>query len=392
MITNFLTNKFIGDKPDFENNKTRERVGYLSGLVGIIVNLGLFLIKLTIGLLVSSIAVMADAFNNLSDAASSIITVVGFRLSNLPPDKEHPYGHGRIEYLSALLVAFMVILVGFQFIKSSISRILNPKPVSFQLIPFIILIISIVFKLWLSHFNKNLGKKIDSNALKATATDAMGDVFTTSVVVISLLTPLFTSLPIDGYIGVLVALMIIYAGYSLVRETINPLIGEAPSQELIESIESKVLSYKYISGVHDLVVHNYGPGRIMASIHAEFPSNINVMDIHEVIDRAEREISEDLKLNLVIHMDPVSMATEEIIETREEVLRIIEDYDLIKSIHDFRIVGKGRNKNLIFDIVVDGNKLKDGEDEKNLIKSLSSKINENSPDYKCIITVDKEYL
>lgn len=390
-MTNFLISKVVGENPNFEDNKIREKIGYLGGIVGIIVNILLFLVKLSIGILVSSIAVMADAFNNLSDAASSLITILGFKLANRPPDREHPYGHGRIEYISALIVAFMVMLVGVQFIKSSIERILDPKSVVFQLVPFLILLLSIAFKIYLSIFSKKLGDLIDSTSLKATAADALGDVFTTIVVLISLVSANFTSLPIDGYIGLLVAILIIFAGLSLIKETVSPLIGEAPDQELINNIKESVLAYKYITGVHDLVVHNYGPGRTMASIHAEFPSNIDVMEIHEVIDRAERELSDKLDLDLVIHMDPISMDTEEIIESRKEVESIIEDIPEIQSIHDFRIVGKDKNKNLIFDIVIDGNNIPLSED-KRIRDELIGKINEIRPDYNCIITVDREYI
>lgn len=390
-MIDFLINKTLGQERDFENNKVREKVGYLGGIVGVIINLVLFILKLIIGLTLSSIAVMADAFNNLSDAASSIITIVGFKLANRPPDKEHPYGHGRIEYISALIVAFMVMLVGVQFIKSSISRIIDPKALVFNKPSFYILLVSIALKLWLSFFSRKLGNLINSNSLKATATDALGDVLTSSVVLLSLLISRFTGLTIDGYIGLVVAVLIIYAGISLIKETISPLIGEAPNKELIDAIKTKVLSYKYISGVHDLVVHNYGPGRTMASIHAEFPSDINVMDIHEVIDQAEREISKDLDLDLVIHMDPISMDTKEIIEARDEVEKIIQSIAEIKSIHDFRIVGKKDKKNLIFDIVIDGNDL-DLDEEEEIKNSLIDKIRLTRPDYNCIITVDRDYI
>jgi cation diffusion facilitator family transporter len=391
MLIDHLLKLATKGNTDFSDNKVRGKVGYLAGIVGIVVNMFLFILKLTIGIVVSSIAVMADAFNNLSDAASSIITIVGFKLSNLPPDKEHPYGHGRIEYLSALIVAFMVMIVGFQFIKTSIDRIINPKPVVFEWAPFVLLLVSISFKIWLSFFNKKLGDKISSSALKATATDALGDVFTTSVVVISLFASRLTSIPIDGYIGALVAVAIIYAGFSLVKETISPLIGEAPDEGLKKSIKDGVLSYEHITGVHDLIIHNYGPGRSMASIHAEFPADINVMDIHEVIDRAERELSEKFELHLVIHMDPVSVETEEIIEAKNEVNKIIKDKPSIKSIHDFRIVGKGEKKNLIFDIVVDSSKLDKNTTEEDLKHDICDTIKKDNPQYNCIITIDNDY-
>lgn len=219
----------------------------------------------------------------------------------------------------------------------------------------------------------------------------LGDVFTTSVVAVSLLASLYTDVPIDGYIGILIAIFILYAGFSLIKETISPLIGEAPDEELINSLKNGVLSYEYITGVHDLIVHNYGPGRSMASIHAEFPANINVITIHEVIDRAERELSQKLELHLVIHMDPISVDTKEIIKTRNEVEEIIIDYPFIESMHDFRIVGEGNKKNLIFDIVVDANKLSKDIEEENIKLDISNAIKKTNPMYNCIITIDKEY-
>ena len=334
---------------------------------------------------------MADAFNNLSDAASSIITIVGIKLSNMPPDKEHPFGHGRLEYISALIVAFMVMLVGFQFVKSSFQRIINPEPIIFEWIPFILLLISIIFKIWLSRFNKSIGDKIDSSALKASSLDALGDVFTTSVVVVSFFISRFTTFPLDGYIGIIVALFILYSGFSLVRETMNPLIGSAPDENLVSSINEGVLSYKYVTGVHDLIIHNYGPGRCMASIHAEIPSDINIMKIHDIIDTAERELSEKLNIYLVIHMDPISVENEEIKSAKEEIEKIIKYNPLIKSMHDFRIVGEGEKKNLIFDIVVSSSKLTKIMTEVQLKEQIISSTKETHPQYNCVITIDKDF-
>lgn len=391
MLANYILKLSIKDNGNLEDTKSRLKAGYLAGLVGLIINLLLFLVKLAIGLIVSSVAVLADAFNNLSDAASSVITIVGFKLSNRPADKEHPYGHGRLEYISALVIAFMVMAVGFQFIITSFNRIKNPQPVTFEWLPFILLLISILFKIWLSLFNKKLGKKISSTALVAAATDALGDVFTTSVVTISLFASSFTDIPIDGYIGGLVAIAIIYAGFSLVKETISPLIGEAPDEELKKSINNGVLSYDYITGVHDLIIHNYGPGRVMASIHAEFPANIDVIEIHEIIDKAERELSESLDLHLVIHMDPISVETKEITDARKEVENIIKNIPSINSMHDFRVVGKGDKKTLIFDIVVDAYKLESSSTEEKLKTDICNAIKVNNPQYNCMITVDKEF-
>ncbi|MBN7573208.1 cation transporter [Clostridium sp. 2-1] len=390
MLFELIVNKFIKDNSNVKDDKVRNSYGMLGGIIGIIVNIILFIIKLSVGLIVSSIAIMADAFNNLSDAASSLITILGFKLSNKPADREHPFGHGRIEYLSALIVAFMVMVVGLQFIKSSFERIVNPSPVIFELVSFILLIVSIFFKIWLSRFNKFVGEKINSSALKASSADALGDVFTTTCVAISFLASKFTSFPIDGYIGMFVALFIVYAGFNLVKDTINPLLGEAPDPELVESIERMVLSYDNILGSHDLIVHNYGPGKCMASIHAEIPGNINVVDIHEVIDKAEREISKALKIYLVIHIDPICIIEGEVKEAYDEILSIIEKYDYIESIHDFRVVGEGDIKNLIFDVVIEPSKKLSITDTE-LINIISEGVKKYHPSYNCVITIDKHY-
>ncbi|WP_017212137.1 cation diffusion facilitator family transporter [Clostridium beijerinckii] len=390
MFFELIVNKFVKDNSNVKDDTVRNSYGVLGGIIGIVVNIILFIIKLSVGVIVSSIAIMADAFNNLSDAASSLITILGFKLSNKPADREHPFGHGRIEYLSALIVAFMVMLVGLQFIKSSFERIVNPSPVAFELVSFILLIVSIFFKIWLSKFNKFIGEKINSSALKAASTDALGDVFTTTCVAISFLASKFTSFPIDGYIGMFVALFIVYAGFNLVKDTINPLLGEAPDPELVDSIERMVLSYDNILGSHDLIVHNYGPGKCMASIHAEIPGNINVVDIHEVIDKAEREISKALRIYLVIHIDPICIIEGEVKEAYNEILSIIEKYDYIESIHDFRVVGEGDIKNLIFDVVIEPSKKLSITDTE-LINIISEGVKKYHPSYNCVITIDKHY-
>lgn len=390
MFFSFIINRFIKDSSNFKDDKVRNSYGIVGGVVGILVNIILFIIKLSIGIIASSIAVMADAFNNLSDAASSLITILGFKLSNKPADREHPFGHGRIEYLSALIVAFMVMLVGLQFIKSSFERMVNPTPVVFELIPFILLFISIFFKVWLSKFNKFIGEKINSAALKAASTDALGDVFTSTCVVISLLASKFTAFPIDAYIGMVVALFILYSGFNLVRDTINPLLGEAPDPELVASINKMVLSYDNILGTHDLIVHNYGPGKCMASIHAEIPGDISVVTIHEIVDKAEREISKALKIYLVIHIDPICTIEGESKEAYEKILSIIKQYDYLESIHDFRVVGEGEHKNLIFDIVIDSSKESHISDEE-LIKIISNEVKKYHPFYNCVITIDKHF-
>ena len=391
MFSKFLVNTFIKDNSNVKDDKVRNSYGILGGVVGIIINVILFGIKLFVGILTSSIAIMADAFNNLSDAASSLVTILGFKLSSMPADREHPFGHGRIEYLSALIVAFMVMLVGLQFIKSSFERIINPTQVTFELIPFILLFVSIFLKLWLSRFNKFMGERINSSALKASSTDALGDVFTSSCVAISFLASKFTAIPLDGYIGIVVAAFIVYSGFTLVKDTINPLLGEAPDPELVKAIQEMVVSYDHILGFHDLIIHNYGPGKCMASIHAEIPSDISVVTIHEIIDKAEREISAKLKIYLVIHIDPVCIIEGEIKDAYDEIINIINDYEYIDSIHDFRVVGEGDIKNLIFDVVVNTSE-KHPTEKGDIIEIISSRLKKSHPQYNCIITIDKHFV
>ena len=391
MVAEFLIKKFIINYQNIEEEKTRNAYVYLASIVGILCNLILSIIKISVGFISGSISITADGFNNLSDMASSIITMVGIKLANRPADKEHPFGHGRMEYLSALVVAFMVMLVGVQFVKTSFERILNPVAVSFEIIPFILLLISLLIKLWLSRFNKFMGLKINSTALKAASVDALGDVFTSSCVLISFLAAKFTALPIDGYVGLIVSAAILYAGYSLIKDTISPLLGEAPDEELVKKIKQGVLSYDNIIGVHDLIIHNYGVGKCMASIHAEIPSNIDLVTIHEIIDSAEREISQKLNIYLVIHMDPMCIHDDKINKVKGEVQEILLKYKTIKSMHDFRIT-EGKDKiNIIFDIEVNAYEVNTPDKEEELKGKLESDIKKLNPLYNCVITIDKYF-
>lgn len=387
MLTKYLLNLATKGNYDYTDERLRGRVGYIAGITGLIINISLSALKLIIGLTISSIAVIADAFNNLSDAASSLITIIGFKLSNIPPDKEHPYGHGRVEYLTALMISFMVMIVGFQFIKSSFNRIINPEPIKFQWISFILLIISISFKVWLCLFNKGLGNKISSSALKATAVDALWDVIITIVIILSLILSLVTDFPIDGYVGVLVSALILYSGFQLVKETVSPLIGEAPDGELIKAINEGVLSYDHILGVHDLIVHNYGPGKIMATIDAEVPWDIDLITIHNIVDKAERELSEKYGVHLVIHIDPIGLETEEIKKIRNR----IKDSELIQSIHDFNIVEENGIKCAIFHVVVNGNEIDRQFSEEMVKNEMIELIKIINPVIDCNIVVDIEY-
>jgi cation diffusion facilitator family transporter len=391
MLSKFLVNRFIKNPNDTKSEKVRTAYGFLGGIIGIVVNILLFLVKLAVGFFTGSIAVTADAFNNLSDAASSIITIVGFKMSNKPADEEHPFGHGRVEYISALIVAFMVMLVGFQFIRASFERVLSPTVINFDAVPFALILISVVVKIWLSKFNKYIGIAIDSSALKASSFDALGDVITSSCVALSLLVANWTTFPIDGYIGILVAAFILYSGFTLVKETLNPLLGEAPDAELVENIKSGILEYEYVSGVHDLIIHNYGPGKCMASIHAEVPANINIVKIHDIIDKAEKELSSKLNIYLVIHMDPINVDDEEINQTKEELISVLKEFSMVQSIHDFRVVGEGEHKNIIFDAVVDTSIRLSTEDETKLKQDICKGVKRTYPNYNCIITIDKDF-
>ncbi|MDN5331324.1 MAG: hypothetical protein PWP45_549 [Tepidanaerobacteraceae bacterium] len=314
LIEKLAVRLFSGTEKN-EEKALRSAYGMLSGVVGIAVNAMLFFVKLVIGRATNSIAILADAFNNLGDIGSSVVTIIGFKLASKPPDREHPFGHGRAEYITSLIISLLVILVGFELFRDSIGRIANPSPVVFSLPSFIILIFSIGAKLWLGKFTGKLAEKIDSKALDASSMDSYGDVVSTFTAALALLFSRFTSFPVDGYVGLLVSLFIMYAGYSLVREAVDLLIGGRPDPNLVEEIKRKVLSYDGMIGVHDLMVHNYGPGRCVVSLHAEVPENMSVVKAHDIIDNVERELSEELGVFLTIHMDPINVNDEEVVKT-----------------------------------------------------------------------------
>lgn len=388
-MTRFLI-KLATKKATNEEGR-RLNIGYMASIVGILTNILLSIIKLLIGFMISSIGVIADGFNNATDTLSSVITLVGFKLANMPPDKEHPYGHGRIEYISGLIVAFLVMLVGFQFILSSFKEIINPTQVEFELISFIILLISILFKIWLAFFNKKLGDMINSKSLKAVALDSLGDVLTTTVVVISLLVGRFTTLPIDGIIGIVVALLIIYNGFNMVKETMSPLIGEAPSREMIEGIERDVLSYRYVTGVHDLLIHSYGENKTMAVIDAEFPAKLDIVEVYEEIRRAERELGKKYGLTLVIHMDPLGKESETRYTIRKEIKSILKQYPVYKSMHDFNIIETDDIDIIEFDMVILGKKLMKETNIQNIKKHTEQLLKKKFPDQDFNITIDVDY-
>ena len=388
-MTDFLVNKFIKDSTNIESTEVRTRYGMLASVVGIFCNVLLFSVKLTIGLILSSLAVTADAFNNLSDAASSIISFIGVKMAGKPADAEHPFGHGRIEYIAALIVSFLVIEVGFTFFKSSISKILHPEEISFDLVPFVILILSILVKLWMAFFNNKLGKRIDSKVMLATAADSLGDVITTSATVLSIIICHFTSINVDAIAGLIVSAIVIWSGISIAKDTLEPLIGERVPAELYQKITDIVESYDGIVGTHDLIVHNYGPNRSMATIHAEAPNDINIEVSHEIIDKIERDVKKDLNILLVIHMDPVEMRDEEVLSLREKTSRIVHALDPKLNFHDFRVLKENEQRNLIFDLVIPDSYSE--KDANRVMHQLVSLLHEMDENVECIITLDRSF-
>ena len=388
-MTEFLVNKFIKDSANIESSEVRTRYGMLASVVGIFCNVLLFSVKLAIGLILSSLAVTADAFNNLSDAASSIISFVGVKMAGKPADAEHPFGHGRIEYIAALIVSFLVIEVGFTFFKSSISKIMHPEEITFDPVPFIILILSILVKLWMAFFNNKLGKRIDSKVMLATAADSLGDVITTSATVISIVICHFTSINVDAIAGLIVSGIVIWSGVSIAKDTLEPLIGQRVPSELYQKITDMVESYEGIVGAHDLIVHNYGPNRSMATIHAEVPNDVSIEASHEIIDRIERDAKKELNILLVIHMDPVEMRDEEVLELRDKTSHIVHALDPELHFHDFRVLKENEQKNLIFDLVVPDSYTE--KDANRVMHQLIALLHEMEKNVDCIITLDRSF-
>lgn len=389
-MTTFLIKHFIKNYEDVEKVSVRTAYGTLASAVGIFCNVLLFAVKAIVGVVLNSISVTADAFNNLSDAGSSIVGLVGVKMASKPADEDHPFGHGRIEYITALIVAFLVLEVGFTFFKDSIAKIREPEAIKFQLISVVILLLSIGVKLWLGLFNKRLGQKIDSKVMMATAADSIGDVITTSVTILSIVFFKLTGINIDGYVGVIVAMVVMWAGVGIARDTLEPLIGEAATPEDYEKITAFVESYDGIVGSHDLIIHNYGPGRSMASIHAEVPNDVDIEASHEIIDRIERDALKRLGTFLVIHMDPIETKDEQVLEAKHQIENILTQIDTALSIHDFRMVDGERQINLIFDMIVPYQY--DREKEKEVCKLLRKKLQQIDSRFHCVITVERSYV
>ena len=388
MIT-FLALLFIKDSKNYKEPSVRQAYGVLSGAVGIGLNILLFFGKWLAGTISGSIAITADAFNNLSDAGSSIITLIGFRLSGQEPDPEHPFGHGRMEYISGLLVSVAILVMGFELIWSSIGKLRSPEPIESSTLVFGILIASILVKLYMFFYNHSLSKKIESAAMKATSVDSLSDTVATTLVLIATLISKYTGLLLDGWFGILVGLFILYTGGSTLKETIDLLLGQPPKQEFIDEIKEIVLGHSMVHGVHDLIVHDYGPGRVMISLHAEVDVNGDIQDIHEQIDHIEHELQEKLHCSATIHMDPIVTDDKEVLAMKAKVEEMVHFLDESFSMHDFRMVKGSTRTNLIFDVEVPR---KTSYTDNEIVNWLKERIHElPGSKYFAVIQIDHEY-
>lgn len=383
-----LIRLFIKDYKNVDDPIVREKFGAFAGVIGILSNLILCSMKIIIGLLSASIAIVADGINNLSDASSSVITLIGFKMAGKPEDKNHPYGHARIEYLAGLFVSVIIIIVGLFLIKTSIEKIINPKPLVFTWITILVLILAMGIKLWQNRFYMQISKLISSLTLKATATDSRNDVIATAVVLIGVIFTKCTGIVIDGYLGVAVAVFVIWSGIQLIRETSSPLLGEAPDEDLVKQIVKMTHKYKGVLGLHDLVVHNYGPGKVFASMHIEVDADADLMESHDMIDNIEREIKEALHIEFVVHMDPIKANDSLVKELRKKMSVTMCCLDGVVDLHDLRIVPGPTHTNIIFDLVLASECEFTEGDLKQIAAEAAREIN---PHYFVVITFDRAY-
>ena len=385
-MTNLLIKLFVKDSENTSDPAVRKRYGYLGAFTGIVLNILLFLGKLIAGILSGGISVIADAFNNLSDAGSSIMTFVGFKMAGMPADSEHPYGHGRMEYVSGIIISFIIMMMGFELGKSSVEKISSPEKSEFSILAVSVLGASLLVKLWMALFNTKLGRKIDSATMKAAAADSLSDCISTSVVIICMFIQLFSGFELDSYAGIIVALFILYTGFNTFKDSLTPLLGTKPKKELVEEIENTVMNYDGIVGVHDLMVHDYGVGRMVISLHAEISSKTDIMLAHELIDLIEDDLREKYRCSVTIHMDPVVVDDQKADEVKKVVLDIIKNIDNSLTIHDFRITDGVSRINVIFDLVTPfGFRYKDGE----LALMIKNAIAEKDGRLNAVITVER---
>ena len=387
-MTELLVRLFVRDSADTENARVRAAYGKLAGAVGIVCNCILFLGKLTAGLLSGSVAVTADALNNLSDASSSVVSLLGFKMASKPADPEHPYGHARYEYLSGLLISVMILLVGVELLRSCAEKILHPEPTEFSWLSAGILAASVLVKLWLAFFNRRIGRTIRSDALLASSADSRNDVITTLAVLAAMLVSHYARVELDGWIGAAVALVILYSAVGLIRETVSPLLGRAPDPAEVRAIHDRILAYPGVLGTHDLMIHDYGPGRQFASVHVEMAAETDIMESHDVIDNIERDFLTHDGLHLIVHLDPIVTSDSAVGETRRFVEEQVKEIDPALSIHDLRLVPGTTHTNVIFDCVIPhGFRMSRAE----VCAAIRARVTAKYPDHVCVITVDDSY-
>ena len=388
MVT-LLAKHFI---PDYENIKSpsvRHSYGMLCGIIGILLNILLFAGKFFAGIFSGSIAITADAINNLSDAGSSFITLAGFKLASQKPDPDHPYGHGRIEYLSGLFVSLLILLMAVELLKTSVDKILHPQNTLINPIVIAILAASILVKLYMSYYNQTVGKKIDSAALLATATDSRGDCISTLLVLVSALISLFAGIQVDGYCGLIVGIFILYSGFNAAKDTISPLLGQAPDKEFVEKIEQIVTSHNLILGIHDMMIHDYGPGRVVVYLHAEVTAEGDLLEMHDLIDHIEHDLAQMCHCEAVIHMDPIAVNDPEVDSLKAKIGIILERIEPELKFHDFRMVKGPTHTNLIFDVLVP---YRFPIADSDLIELIDSKVKELDPSYFIVVKIDHTYI
>ncbi len=383
-----LARLFVPDRLNYADGRVRRAYGMLCSVVGIVLNLLLFAGKYAAGAISGSIAIMADAFNNLSDGGSSLITLVGFRFSGMKPDKDHPFGHGRIEYISGFAVSVAIIVMGFELGKSSVMKLFEPEPVEASWLSMAILAASIAIKLYMYVYNRAIGGKISSDAMRATAADSLSDAVATTAVLLCMGIYMVWGIDLDAWCGILVAAFILRTGYEAARDTLTPLLGRAPDPELVSEIRDIVMAHEPIVGIHDLVVHDYGPGRLMISLHCEVPEDGDILEMHEAIDHIERELTERLGCDAVIHMDPIATRDERVAELRGKIAELVRELDERATIHDFRIVIGKDNTNLIFDAVLPAD-FQMGEAEAK--KRIGELVEERIPHCRAVVNIDKDY-
>ena len=387
MVT-FLSRWLIQDYDRPEDPEVRRKYGVLCGSVGIGLNLLLFLAKFFAGTISGSIAITADAFNNLSDAGSSLVTIVGFKLAGQKPDPSHPFGHGRMEYLSGLAVSVLILLMGFELLQSSVDKIRHPAAIEFSWLSVVILLLGIAGKLYMSYYNRSVGNKINSAAMKATAADSLSDSISTAAVLAATLIAHFFSVNIDGWVGVAVACFILYAGYNAAKDTIDPLLGQAPDPELVADVEKTVLSFPPIQSIHDMIVHDYGPGRLMISLHAEVPADGDLLEMHDTIDLVEQTLREKFHCDAVIHMDPIVTNDEQVLKMRSKMHQLVQVIDKRITVHDFRMVTGPTHTNLIFDVACPFDLKQSDEEVKRQVEEIVDLLDGN---YNAVVTVDRIY-